>query len=326
MNTYKRYTQSDVRYFLKYHHKFPYKHFAQKFDRTVKCIKHLSARLSLKKETILLEEEQNQKLNQFFQEQGINKRLARSEECLNEFEGVLPYQDIAIKLQLTPGGLRKHRGMLGKFRDKRITKKEITFITNNYLTMPLEILSKKVGRTKTAIQLIATRNGINKRLYWKEEEIQYLKDNFKTQSLELLAEKLKRTPKAITHKLSSLKLFRIENTSIELQCEEILKELQIPFKSQVTIRNKDYPKSRYRLDFLIGTNLVIEVYGNFWHCNPKIYPKPIYTLQKENRGRGRKKVAYLKKYGYNLLIIWESEFKNPEKVKKKILASIKKIG
>ena len=62
-----------------------------------------------------------------------------------------------------------------------------------------------------------------------------------------------------------------------------------------------------------GRKLIIEVFGDYWHTQ-KIKPYRI------NEGR----VSVFAKYGYRTLIIWESETKNPEKLRETILRFINK--
>jgi hypothetical protein len=65
---------------------------------------------------------------------------------------------------------------------------------------------------------------------------------------------------------------------------------------------------------------VIEFQGDYWHCNPKIYKAdflhPAFQITaKEIWKRDKIKAKVLKQNGYDLLIVWEDEFKkNQDKV------------
>jgi len=61
------------------------------------------------------------------------------------------------------------------------------------------------------------------------------------------------------------------------------------------------------------TNTIYEYYGNFWHGNPNIYkPDDINAINKKTFGELYKQTIereeILKKLGYNLITIWESDF------------------
>jgi len=56
-----------------------------------------------------------------------------------------------------------------------------------------------------------------------------------------------------------------------------------------------------------GQKKIIELYGDYWH-NKSSYKE-----------RDKRRLKTYKKYGYKILIIWQCELKNLEKLKKKIL-------
>lgn len=56
-----------------------------------------------------------------------------------------------------------------------------------------------------------------------------------------------------------------------------------------------------------GQKKIIELYGDYWHN------------KKELISRDKRRLKTYKKYGYKLLIIWEHELKDPEKVISKIM-------
>lgn len=79
-------------------------------------------------------------------------------------------------------------------------------------------------------------------------------------------------------------------------------------------------KKHYLYDYVDHTNKkVIEYNGDFWHCNPKIYDENYYhkIMQKYAKDiweQDKIKNEFIINMGYDLLIIWESDFKqNKEK-------------
>ena len=70
---------------------------------------------------------------------------------------------------------------------------------------------------------------------------------------------------------------------------------------------------KYRPDYVNYTTMhIIEVYGDYWHCNPETYADSFYHRQhkmtaKEKRDIDLKRIGELEKLGYKVDIIWDSE-------------------
>ncbi|MAG25534.1 hypothetical protein CMI47_08150 [Candidatus Pacearchaeota archaeon] len=67
------------------------------------------------------------------------------------------------------------------------------------------------------------------------------------------------------------------------------------------------PNSKWEYDFwIVDTNILLEVNGDYWHCNPKVYVNgPINEWQKTAQRRDYLKRQYAKDMGYHLIYIWE---------------------
>jgi G:T-mismatch repair DNA endonuclease (very short patch repair protein) len=64
-------------------------------------------------------------------------------------------------------------------------------------------------------------------------------------------------------------------------------------------------------DFYIPEyNMIIEVDGDFWHCNPDRFPIPQYESQKKNLIRDKEKNKWAVNNGYKIIRIWENDIKN----------------
>lgn len=65
-------------------------------------------------------------------------------------------------------------------------------------------------------------------------------------------------------------------------------------------------------DFKIsGKNILIEVDGDFWHCNPNSkFKKPTYEAQKNNVKKDRIKDKWCKENNYTLIRFWEDDINN----------------
>jgi len=73
---------------------------------------------------------------------------------------------------------------------------------------------------------------------------------------------------------------------------------------------------KVRVDgFIPETKTIYEFYGNFWHGNPKMYsPNDINPINKKSFGelylKTLDKEKFIVDYGYNLITIWEKEFRD----------------
>jgi very-short-patch-repair endonuclease len=117
-----------------------------------------------------------------------------------------------------------------------------------------------------------------------------------------------------------------DGTWCENVIENYLKSLNIKFEPQKNIDDK------YIADFYIeDLNLIIEVYGDYWHSNPSIYGesenlKPLNDHQKKQVKKDNKKIGYYKFKKFSYLILWENDIgKNFDNIKEIIINKINGI-
>lgn len=71
--------------------------------------------------------------------------------------------------------------------------------------------------------------------------------------------------------------------------------------------------------YLPDYNILIEVDGDFWHCNPNKFLDPKYESQKNNLKRDKEKNQWALENRYKLLRFWEDDINNNIKEVKRIL-------
>lgn len=73
-------------------------------------------------------------------------------------------------------------------------------------------------------------------------------------------------------------------------------------------------------------NLVIEVHGDYWHCNPKIYKDgPINDMQRSAIRRDFCKRDKIQAAGFKRIIIWENDYRtNPSETIEKVVQKIRR--
>lgn len=93
-------------------------------------------------------------------------------------------------------------------------------------------------------------------------------------------------------------------SSIETETYAALAELAIPFSPQYRI-------GRWVTDvFISSLNLVIECQGDFYHCNPAVFPDgPKSVIQQRGIERDKQKFADLRGKGYHVLALWEKDIR-----------------
>lgn len=103
-----------------------------------------------------------------------------------------------------------------------------------------------------------------------------------------------------------------KNTKPELKMKEILSKLNIPFKHQFRLRNHNF-------DFyILNSNILIEVDGDYWHGNPKMFKK-LSKMQLEQRIKDDRNNKLAKENNFILLRFWENDIlRNEEIVKNKL--------
>lgn len=97
-------------------------------------------------------------------------------------------------------------------------------------------------------------------------------------------------------------------SKLETRISMVLTSLNIPYQWQFWINRKSY-------DFRISkTKIIIEVNGDYWHANPKMYKYDDvinypdgYKEASEIWSKDDKKKQNAERYGYQILYIWESE-------------------
>lgn len=71
----------------------------------------------------------------------------------------------------------------------------------------------------------------------------------------------------------------------------------------------------------VAEKIVLEFYGDYFHCNPRVYTDPSYFNSTLHMTAGdkwqydRRRLAAFRKNGYRVLVVWESDWRNdPEGV------------
>ena len=122
---------------------------------------------------------------------------------------------------------------------------------------------------------------------------------------------LKKLTKATLKQYESGQFPRQTNTKIERDIKEEL--IRRGYIEEIDFIHQFRFMDKFMCDFCFPKQkIIVEAYGDFWHCNPKIYLKPTHPHQKKGIARDKSKNSYIKKVdnsSWKLITIWESDIK-----------------
>lgn len=97
--------------------------------------------------------------------------------------------------------------------------------------------------------------------------------------------------------------------------ERLLIDKNIPYMKQVILpRNNG---QHYVIDFVIADSIAVEIHGDYWHGNPKIYKEQeLNTVQLLNKARDIDKLLLMRARYPKVLVFWENELKSSAKLKR----------
>jgi hypothetical protein len=103
-----------------------------------------------------------------------------------------------------------------------------------------------------------------------------------------------------------IKTGKVKRSKLEFKFEGLLVGLNIEYTHSFYISSI---KKIY--DFhILDHNILIEVDGDFWHCNPKNFPSPTCKTQEINIKNDEIKNQWALENGYTLLRFWEHDINN----------------
>lgn len=109
----------------------------------------------------------------------------------------------------------------------------------------------------------------------------------------------------------------------EFKERQAVSALELRLKPELELRgfkhslDRDHPRiGSYTPDFVDETGKrIVEVYGDYWHCNPKhprygdpdfVHPE-LGMTSKEKWEKDAKRISYFQELGYEVNIVWESD-------------------
>ena len=112
--------------------------------------------------------------------------------------------------------------------------------------------------------------------------------------------------KTILEKYGMSNTWSLAKTSPRSNLEKRLEPLLENYEHNVKLGN-------YKPDYInYSTGHIIEVFGDYWHCNPKKYDKNYYhsklNMLAENIWlKDKLRIEYFESLGYTVTVVWESD-------------------
>ena len=104
---------------------------------------------------------------------------------------------------------------------------------------------------------------------------------------------------------------------------KIQKDMVMEIKKFFPEAEEEHVKYPFSFDCFVAPNFVIEMMGDYWHCNPTVYTKDDWdSLQKRAFTKDSRKRKFLRENNYRFLYIWEKDWREN---REKCLFLIKKL-
>lgn len=239
---------------------------------------------------------------------------------------------LAIKLNRSISSVKNkalNLGIITEVHSRRVswTQEDQDYLIANYPFKSRDQLALEMGFSGTKISKKVKELGLRKsQSHWTKPEQDMLMSMFGKMSYTELSKVLNRSKDGVERKASDLGLAKVRNeyTEPELLVKNCLDKLGIAYESQKKLftgsRYSDGRREHLKPDFVINQKLIIEVQGDYWHCNPRKYPNgPQDNIQEECVARDAKKLSWYASNGYEVLLIWQDELVDTKKLEQTIL-------
>lgn len=205
---------------------------------------------------------------------------------------------------------------------------QIEYLKNNYQKYEISVnkMSKVIGKSNSTIIAMANSLGLFKENMWNDKEKQIIKKYYPIMKTSELKNKFikDKSIQQITKYANDNNILKSEEVIIKIRIDNAISNLKKvnakkePTKPEIYIinllnkMNVEYKfqefNKYYWVDFYIpGNKLIIEVQGDYFHCNPLKNLK--YKVLDKNAiiAKDKRKHSYFKNKGIEILYLWESD-------------------
>lgn len=208
---------------------------------------------------------------------------------------------------------------------------QISYLKENYRNPNILVkeIAEKINKSVSTVTAMANSLGLHRESIWNEEEKSLLKLYYPTMETSVLQDEIlkDKTVSQITKFANDNGILKNQNVAYQIRKNTAINNLKNinntkePTKPEIVIidildkLDVNYlfqeHKKYYWVDFYIPEkNLVIEVQGDYFHCNPLLDLKYNVLDKKGIISKDKRKNSYFKNKDINILYLWESDIKN----------------
>ena len=300
--TYQKWSKKEISFLVNHYNDYTNQQIADKLNRTVGSIERKAGSLKLFKSEVAIKNGKLQKsdLLSFIKENYQNMTAQEIADIFNENVN-------NVRRLISYHGLQKSDTRYGVTSSRTIwTEQEEQFLNDNYQMLTQEQMSTVLHKTLKSIQKKMSYMGLKKKdkgASYTPKEIKFLIDNYNNYPLKELATLMNKSVSSIQYNARKHNLIKeIIPTRPEKDVMLILDRYNISYEFQFNVRG-------FIADFKIG-NKIIEVQGDYWHCNPRFYSEPINETQRNKVKIDKIKYNVYEELGYEILYLWEYDIVN----------------
>lgn len=238
---------------------------------------------------------------------------------------------VAKALNLTPAEVARKAVQLkvqridGPTMARVWTPEEDSYLRENAQALTKFELAKKLGVDRTTLirraRALEIELTVGKKTStpWNPDAVEFLRQWYGKLSVHEIGQVVGKKPSSVITKACREGLgTSMTETLPERQVAYALDQLGFVYTKQAKIKS-GIKHVVYKADFLLESNLVIEVQGDYYHCNPALFPQgPVNPSQVRWVAKDARKRQFYETNGYEVLEIWESDCRDMSQVKFRI--------
>lgn len=224
--------------------------------------------------------------------------------------GLSGHQVIARWLEDDGLRQRERTGLIYAKATKRLTEAEREEIVRLYQgDYGIDAISKRLGCSRGAVQMWVRRAGLSLRKPGEPSPYSRRKirqTHIGTKRSQATREKMAETQaRLMAAGGSAWRVSRLED-----DVATWLDAHRIVYEHQVSLKLLDGYRKRWRVaDFRLSNGAILEVYGTFWHCDPRVYDKPVSIIQTRHQSEDAERARLYAANGLRWAIVWENDFR-----------------
>lgn len=224
--------------------------------------------------------------------------------------GVSGHQVVAKWLEDDGLRRRQHTGLPRAKAVKRLTDGERQVIVQLYQNgYGIDAISERLGCSRGSVQTWVRRAGLTLRK--PGEPSPYSREKIRRTHLGAKRSEATREKMAASQaRLMAAGGASSRVSRLEHDVARWLDNHNIRYERQVSLRLDEGGLHRWRVaDFRFANGTILEVYGTFWHCDPRVYAEPVSVIQERHWRDDQERARLYDGNGLRWAVVWEQDFR-----------------